>query len=150
MSYRKFGYFTTGYWIEPEGEVIPVDDHFVYLLEHPEKFGIEQSEVEGISFTDKEKREELLLRAIQNNWIRVRRTGGMSSIECWKLTDWTLARIQTFCKKINAWESDMITINEIAKKNSYPIRVKDLFSEDVMRLISSKRIDSVLRKGNIQ
>jgi len=98
----------------------------------------------------KEKREEFLLKAVQNNWIRVRRTGGMSSIECWELTDWTLARIQTFCKKINAWESDMITINEIAKKNSYPIRVKDLFSEDVMRLVSSKRIDSVLRKGNIQ
>lgn len=149
MSYRKFGYFVTGYWIGPEGEVVPVDDHFVYLLDNPEEFGIEEDEIEGISFTDKEKRVELLLRAMRNNWIRVRRTGGMSSIECWELTDWTLARIQMFCKKINAWKSDTVTINEISKGNSYPIMVQDLFSEDAMRRVSSKRIDSVLRKETI-
>ena len=144
-SDRKLNQLTTGYWINPDGKVIPIYDHFEYLLEHPEEFGIKENEIEGISFTDKEKRVEFLLRAVRNNWIRVRRTGGVSSVECWELSDWTLARIQMFCKKTNVWDTEYIRINELAKKSSYPIRVKDLVGKKAMQLISSKKVKIFLR-----
>ncbi|MBA7654878.1 hypothetical protein ES703_62771 [subsurface metagenome] len=135
---RKLNQLTTGYWINPDGKLIPIYDHFEYLLEHQEEFGIEQDETKGISFTDKEKRVEFLLRAMKNNWIRVRQLGIRTSIECWKLTERTLLPIKMFCKKINVWDSDIITINEISRKSSYPLRAKDLFSEKAIQLITKK------------
>lgn len=145
---RKLNQLTTGYWINPDGKVIPIYDHFEYLLEHPEEFGIEKNEIEGVSFTDKEKRVEFLLRAMRNNWIRVRQSGIRTSIECWKVTDRTLLPIKMFCKKINVWSNDIITINEISRKRLYPLRAKDLFSEKVMQVLAQKRIDVVRREEN--
>ena len=144
---RKLNQLTTGYWINPDGKLIPIYDHFEYLLKHPEEFGIEQNEIEGISFTDKEKRVEFLLRAMRNNWIRVRQSVIRTSIECWKVTDRTLLPIKMFCKKINVWDNDIITINEISRKSSYSLRAKDLFSEKAMQLIT-KKIDVVVRKDD--
>ncbi len=145
---RKLNQLTTGYWINPDGKLIPIFDHFEYLLEHSEEFGIEQDETKGISFTDKEKRVEFLLRAMKNNWIRVRQSGIQTTIECWKLTNKALLPIKMFCKKINVWGNDIITINEISRKSSYSLRVKDLFREKAMQFITQERTDGIVREDN--
>jgi hypothetical protein len=72
---------TVAYWIDPRGNVIPVDtNHIDVVIRNPETFGLTKEDIEakyaeyGERMGDEGKaREDIIIDLVKRGWIRIRR-----------------------------------------------------------------------------
>ena len=68
------------YWLSPDGKAIPVDErHIHYVIQAPEKFGLDSDYIKSIykkhkekMFTEGNAREEIIVGLMRKGWIRIR------------------------------------------------------------------------------
>jgi len=114
-----------GWWISPQGEAVLIPDHFKYLLENPEKFGLPKEELARVAWEMKgDNREKYMGLAFQRGWIRVREQKGFTIFQFWEKTDSVISRIKNLLSTFNLSSQDQLAITENCKMEKHKITVE--------------------------
>jgi hypothetical protein len=113
-----------GWWISPEGEVFPIQDHFKYLLENPESFGFAKDELAEVQWEPRgENRERYMAVAFQAGWIRVREQKGFTIIQYWEKNESVIGRIKARLLEFGLTPRSPLAVSEVSNRNKYNITV---------------------------
>jgi hypothetical protein len=114
-----------GWWISPQGEPIPIPDHFRYVLENPEKFGFSKEELVHVTWEMKgDNREKYMGLAFQRSWIRVREQKGFTIFQFWEKTDSVIGRIKNLLSTFNLSPQDQLAVTENCMMEKYKTTVE--------------------------
>jgi len=135
-----------GYWVSPRGEVYAVSDHFSWMRENAEKFGLDADDPR---FKDYSKRDELIITALRRGWVRIRHSAkGQDQINVWKMTPKTLDKILGLYTDLGAsfWDA-MTTFTELASGSRWTGTIKSLLK--AMSESNPKTIQLLLEKHGL-
>ena len=137
MNNLKRGTYYSGWWISPECKIIYVDDHFGYLLEHPDMFGIKKPDV---PFSPKGPDREVWLRKVMaDGWVRVREHKGYTTYEFWEMNNNTFHNIKQHLKALGLSSTDPILLSELNKENHLNTTAEYILSEEAfVQLVANK------------
>ena len=107
------------YWISPRGETVPVDmdRHILLVYSNPEFFGLTKEWIDSVRAkypkdpTDGYARQEILLRLLQEDWIRIRYVPNayFFTVEYWGMTNRKKDYIWDWANKITSGEIDNVS-----------------------------------------
>ena len=97
-----------GFFISPEGKVIPVEKHIKTVTQDPESFGLSTDYVDSVYERHRETRglegdarEKILREVMKRGWIRIRRyTNEYWSIQTGTMTDGKKGAIRQWAQQI--------------------------------------------------
>ena len=106
-----------GFWISPDGEVEEITEHLSTVRQDPERFGLSRGEydslVERNSPPFEAARLAIIIRVIDNGWIRVRGYGNYYiAFTVDELSEDTISKITDFLTEIGAWEIEKVRVVE--------------------------------------
>lgn len=100
-----------GYWISPDGEVYPTNDHFAFMKSHPDLFGFKNKEARGWQLAD---RQPVIDLALSKRWVRVRGPRPYLSFEFATLDQRTLFNIKTLLEEIGMDPKEYVNLEEVS------------------------------------
>jgi hypothetical protein len=119
-----------GYWISPDGDIEPIFEHLAAVESNPTKYGLTPKDVAypaDLKPAEREgRREQILVKVMKNEWIRVRGHREYTTFEGWTFDDWFLGRIRIFLKNRHYWETDRVAISELSRKRFAEASVGEL------------------------
>ena len=118
----------TGYWISPTGKIQEVYEHFKVVADSPKKYGITEEDIEELDFD----REKILIKVIQNNWIRVRGHKNYTTFEFWEYDIGVLTQVLKFVKRTKMWDNEIIYLNELKSRRGVELTVEELKDPEKM------------------
>jgi hypothetical protein len=125
----------TGYWLNRNtGKVIPVHEHGSAIIENPAKFGFSKQEVAEIlddnpyntqATGKKDSRYQLLNKAFEKGWVRVRQVGSRWTFEFSGMAKSVVAKI---IKKLgdNFGPFTQISLHDLGSNQNWEYPYKDL------------------------
>lgn len=129
-----------GYWISPRGSVFEVREHTLFMIEHPELFGLDGDIRVANVRAARSYRDELITDAIKKRWIRIRFASGSVSdmINAWRFDTKTFDNIMALYEdlEITFWETP-ISFSEL----STGVRWTSTMREFAQTLIESHPVE---------
>lgn len=126
---------TEGYWISPEGDVFPTNNHFEFLVDNLKKFGFSKKYIREQSHSPA----LIIIRAIENGWIRIRRSTPDLVIQIWLLNPDRYCYIRSFLIDMEEPQKKLVFLEEL--------QIKSTFNKTVGWFLSDESLPYVRNPG---
>ena len=130
--------FTTeGFWISPDGEVLPVIEHIVTVMADPRRFGVDPDDkrIKAYQRGVVGAREAILTEVLERGWVRVRGARSGRSItavfETWRWYGDQKDNVIFSLRKLGLHDEDNVELHELATKKGHRTTPEQLRAEGI-------------------
>lgn len=121
-----------GFWIFPDGKEEPIRDHYNAVRANPEKYGLNENDIETDETVDK-SRGRVLLLVMQKGYIRVRGQGEYTLMAFWSMGSNIALNIRQYLARHKYRDNDRILLSDLSTKGSGYVTIRYIFTEQFMK-----------------